>query len=106
MFQAAKDTLASRAAQAWVGKLLARYGEVQSLTIDSRKKVVEITCLLRGEATPITIRIENYIVETERNEKFIRATGFRCSRPWLESLLIDHGPRQRVALPAWAAAAL
>ena len=106
MFDAAKDALASRAAQVWANNLIARYGKVQDLKIDSRRKTMEISCLLDGEPTPITIRIENYVVETERDKKFLRATDFSCTRPWLQNLLRDFGPRQRIELPPWAAAAL
>jgi hypothetical protein len=106
MFNAAKDALASRAAQVWANNLIARYGKVQDLKIDSRRKTMEISCLLDGEPTPITIRIENYVVETERDKKFIRATDFSCTRPWLQNFLRDFGPRQRIELPPWAAAAL
>jgi len=106
MFHAAKDALTSRSARAWANRLIARYGQVQDLKIDTRRKTVEATCQLEGETTPITIRIENYVVEAERDKKFIRATGFSCSRPWLQNVLTDHGPRQRIELPAWAAAVL
>lgn len=106
MFTAAKDALTSRAAQSWVNNLIARYGKLQDLTIDTRRKTVAVTCLLDGEATPITIRIDNYVVETAGEKKFIRATGFSCTRPWLQNVLTDHGPRQRIELPPWAAAAL
>ncbi len=106
MFNAAKDALASRAARTWANHLIARYGQVQDLKIDSRHKTVEVTCLLQGEPTPITIRIENYVVEIERDKKFIRATGFSCTRPWLQNFLMDFGHRQRIELPPWAAAAL
>jgi len=106
MFNAAKDALASRAAQAWANTLIARYGKVQDLKIDSSRKTVEVSCLLDGEATPITIRIGNYIVETERGKKFICARDFSCSRSWVQNLLRDFGPRQRIELPPWAAAAL
>ncbi len=106
MFHAAKDAIASRAAQVWVNKRLARYGTVRELSIDSRRKTVEITCLLEGEATPIKIRIENYVVDTEQGRRFLRATAFRCTRPWLQSLLTDFGHRKRIELPAWAAAML
>jgi hypothetical protein len=106
MFNAAKDALTSRSAQIWANKLIARYGKVQALTIDSRLKTLEVTCLLDGEPTPITVRIENYVVETEGDKKFIHATSFVCNRPWLQNVLIDHGYRQRVELPPWAAAAL
>jgi len=95
MFIAAKDALASQAAQVWANKLIARYGKVQDLKIDSRRKIVEVSCLLDGELTPITIRIENYVVETEREKRFIRATGFSCTRPWLHRFLTDYGHRHR-----------
>ena len=106
MLHAAKDALSSRAAQAWANKLIARYGSVQKLRIDSRHKTVEVSCLLDGELTPISIRIGNYVVETERDKKFIRATDFRCTRPWLQRFLTDFGHRQRIELPPWAATAL
>jgi hypothetical protein len=79
---------------------------VQALKIDSRRKTVEVSCLLDGEATPVTIKIESYVVETEQGKKFLRATAFRCTRPWLQSLLKDFGHRKRIELPAWAAAML
>ncbi len=106
MFHAAKDALTSRSAQAWANNLIAPYGKVQDLKIDSRAKTLEVTCLLDGESTPITVRIEDYEVATAGDKKFIRATRFSCTRPWLERVLRDHGHRQRVELPSWAAAAL
>jgi len=106
MLHAAKDALSSRAAQAWANKLISRYGSVQKLRIDSRRKTVEVSCLLDGELTPITIRIEKYVVETELGKKFIRATDFTCTRPWLQKFLTDFSPRQRIELPPWASTAL
>ena len=106
MLNAAKDALASRAARTWANSLISRYGEVQHLKIDSQLKQLEVTCLLNGESASITIKIENYVVETEGDKKFIHATSFVCNRPWLQNVLIDHGYRQRVELPPWAAAAL
>jgi hypothetical protein len=104
MFHAAKDVLASRSARTWANRLLARYGRVQSLKIDSRLKTLEITGLLDGESTPITISIARYALENVGGKKYIRARGFSCTRPWLQSVLNDHGPRQRLELPGWAAA--
>ena len=106
MLTAAKDAVASRAAQAWANSLIARYGKVQDVRIDSRQKTLEASCLLEGETSPITVRIESYVVETEGKKKFLRATAFTCSRPWLQKVLADHGPRQRLELPPWAAAIL
>jgi hypothetical protein len=106
MLNAAKDALSSRAALEWANKRIARYGKVQDLRIDSRRKTVEVSCLLDGEPGPITIRIENYVVESERDKTYLRATHFICTRPWLQRLLTDFGHRQRIELPPWAAVAL
>lgn len=102
MFNAAKDALSSRAAQAWANNLISRYGKVEDLKIDSRNKTVDLTCQLEGEATPITVRIVNYVLEQEDGRTFIRATGFNCSRPWLQHVLSDHGVAHRIELPTWA----
>jgi hypothetical protein len=106
MFNAAKDAIAGRAVQAWANNLFARYGRVQDLTIDSARRTVEATCLLNGETMPFSLRIDGYQVEAEGDRKFIRATGFSCTRPWLQNLLTDFGHQQRIEVPAWAAAAL
>ena len=106
MFNKAKDVLASRGAQTWANTLIARYGQVQKLKIDSLRKTIEITCQLEGEPTAVTLKILNYVIETEGDKKYIRATGFSCSRPWLQNFLTDFGQRPRIELPPWAAAAL
>jgi len=106
MLNAAKDAFSSKAAQTWANSLIARYGKVQNVKIDSRRKTIEVSCLLDGEPTPITIKIENYVVEMEGDTKFIRAANFSCTRPWLQNLLTDFGPKQRIELPPLAAIAL
>jgi hypothetical protein len=104
MLTAAKDAFASRAAQIWANNLIGRYGKVESLQIDSQRKTVEVSCLLDGEATVITVRIENYIIEADMGKRFIRATKFCCNRPWLQRLLTDFCHRQRIELPPVVAA--
>jgi hypothetical protein len=106
MINAMKDAVTSRAALAFVNNQIARYGTVQDLKIDSRRKTVDISCLLHGEPTPINVKIESYAVETVGDKKFIQITGINCSRPWLHNLLTDFAQNRRVELPTWAAAAL
>ena len=106
MFTAAKDAMTSRAAQTWANDFIARYGKVQELKIDSRRKTLEVSCQLEGEVTPITINVGNYAIETEGPKRFLRVSDFRCTRPWLQSVLEDHGSKQRIQLPPWAAASL
>ena len=106
MFNAAKDALTSRAAQTWANNLIARYGKVHDLKIDSRRKTLEVSCQLEGEVAPITIKVGHYVVEAEGDKRFLRASDFSCSRPWLQNVLADHASTRRVELPPWAASAL
>jgi hypothetical protein len=91
---------------AWANTLIARYGHVQDLRIDSVQKMIEVSCLLNGEPAPITIKVGRYEVETDQRRKYLRATDFSCTRPWLQALLCDYGHQRRIELPAWAALAL
>ena len=106
MFNAAKDAISSRAAQSYLNDRISRYGKVERLKLDSEKKQVEVVCMLDGEASPITVRVGNYVVVSEGTKKFIRVSQCTCSRPWLQRVLNDFAEDRRVALPAWAAAAL
>lgn len=102
MFNAAKDVMTSRAAQYYVNNQIVRYGEVQSLKIDSKQKTVEVSCLLHGEPSPISIKVEKYTVEVQGNKKFFQASSISCTRPWLQNLLADFAKDRRVELPSWA----
>lgn len=88
MFKAAKDAMTSRAAQVYVNNRIARYGEVQTLRINSREKTMEVSCLLHGESDPITIKVENYNVNTAGAKKYIEASTITCTRPWLQTSLL------------------
>lgn len=106
MFNAAKDAITSRAAQAYLNNLIARYGTIQRLKLDSTKGQMEIVCLLEGEPTPIAITVGQYEVESEGGKKFVRVSRCTCSRPWLEHVIADHAEGRRFELPSWAASAL
>ncbi|MBI2511450.1 MAG: hypothetical protein HYV96_05690 [Opitutae bacterium] len=106
MFSAAKDAMASRAAQAYLNNRIARYGRLQELRIDSRARTMEGTCLLDGERTPITIQVERYEISERDGAKYLTMHRCRCARPWLQNLLRDFVEGRSVELPAWAAAAL
>ncbi len=106
MFKAAKDAMTSKAALHFVNKEIARYGRLTDLSIDSRNKTVEVTCELIGESSPITIRIDNYTIVPDGGKNYLQASGFTCTRPWLESFLTDFAQNRRIELPSWASSFL
>ena len=106
MFNAAKDAFTSRAAQSYLNNLIARYGTIQRLKLDSANGRMEVVCLLEGEPTPISISVGKYEVESEGGKKFVRVSQCTCSRPWLQRVIADYAENRRFELPPWAAAAL
>lgn len=106
MFTAAKDAMASQAARRYVNGLIARYGEVSDLRIDSKAKTVDLTCTLIGEHEPVTVKVEGYRIKKDGERHFVEIQDCSCSRRWLENLLQDHARGRRLELPSWAAAVL
>jgi hypothetical protein len=106
MFNAAKDAFTSKAAQTYINQRIARYGQVQTLRIDSRTKTMELICQLDGEAAPIAVRVQKYVVREVDGKKYVSVASCACSRPWLQNLLNDLAVGLEVPVPSWAAAAL
>ena len=106
MFNALKDRVTSKAAQLHCNKLLARYGAVLELHVDSARQSMEIVCQLEGETAPIAVTVEKYAITDEGGKKFIHVAASRCSRPWVQHLLEDHIHGRKFPLPTWAAAVL
>lgn len=106
MFSAARDAIAGKAAQTFINQRIARYGEVRSLTLDSRKKTGEVVCQLHGEPESITVRVEHYELHERDGKMFVRIGRCSCNRPWLQNLLDDFARDREVPVPPWAASAL
>lgn len=106
MFSAAKDLMTSKAAKAYANNLIARYGEVDELVIDSRRNRVELVVRLHGEVSPIGITIEKYHLVQEDGKSQVEVLDSSCTRPWLQAVMRDHLHGRRFPLPSWAAAAL
>lgn len=106
MFRAARDAVTSKAAQRFLNQKLARYGEVQTLRIDSHARQMEVVCRLLGESEPVTVRVEEYQLAESGGRKIVRIGQCSCSRPWLQNLLNDFAQHREIPLPSWAASAL
>ena len=106
MFNALKDRATSQAARLHCNTLLARYGTVQELRIDSARQRMDVVCLLEGETAPIAVTVEKYEITDEGGKKSIHVAASRCARPWVQHFLEDHVHGRKFPLPAWAAAML
>jgi len=106
MFSAAKDMMSSKAAKAYANNLISRYGNVDDLSIDSKRRRVEVVVSLNGEVNPIGVTIEKYQLVQDNGKVFLEVLDSSCTRPWLQSAMRDHLHGRRFEVPSWAAAAL
>lgn len=106
MFSAAKDLMTSKAAKAYANNVIARYGRVTALEIDSKRCRIDVTCELNGETSPIGVTIEKYQVEAAGEKTYIEVIDSSCTRPWLQAVMRDHLHGRKFMVPSWAASAL
>lgn len=106
MLSEAKDALASRGVKVYLNSILAPYGELTELRINSKVRSIEGVCLLHGESIPITIIVGSYLIEVDGAKRILRIVECTCSRAWAQALLKNLVEGRPLELPAWAAAAL
>jgi hypothetical protein len=106
MFAAAKDLMTSKAAKAYVNDFIKAYGRVEELSIDSKRRRIDLKCQLNGEVSPIGITIEKYQLEEQGGQKFIEVLDSSATRPWMQAAMRQHLHGRKIAVPGWAAAAL
>ncbi len=106
MFTEAKDAMASRGAQVYLNSLIAPYGRLTELRINSRVRSIEGVCLLHGESSPIAITVSSYVIEEVGSKRVLRVLQCSSSREWAQALLRNLVEGRSLELPSWAAAAL
>ena len=107
----AKDRVLEQMALAYLnGNLLAPYGRATSLRIDSTAKTICIEAELKGESTPVRIKVTDYEIKQEGNRYVARVKSVSTSREWLTTLAMKHLRNVPFELPArvggWLARAL
>ena len=106
MFAAAKDLMASKAAKAYANGFIKSYGRVEELSIDSKRRRIDLKCHLNGEVSPIGLTIEKYSLEQKDGQTFIEVLDSSATRPWMQAAMREHLHGRKFAVPSWAAAAL
>lgn len=106
MFSAAKDMMTSKAAKSYVNDLIKTYGKVDELSIDSKRRRIDMMCRLNGEVSPIGVTIEKYQLEQRDGKTFIAVLDSSATRPWMQAAMRAHLHGRKFEVPSWAAAAL
>lgn len=106
MFSAAKDMMTSKAAKSYVNDFIKSYGRVEELSIDSKRRRIDLRCQLNGEVSPIGVTIEKYQLEQRGGKTFIEVIDSSATRPWMQAAMRQHLHGRKIEVPGWAAAAL
>jgi hypothetical protein len=106
MFSAAKDMMTSKAAKAYVNDFIKTYGKVDELSIDSKRRRIDVVCQLSGEVSPIGVTIEKYRLEQAGGKVFLEVVDSSATRPWMQAAMRQHLHGRKFEVPSWAAAAL
>jgi hypothetical protein len=97
----AKDRLLATGARARLNKLIERYGTLVDLQLNTADRSLSLTLLLKGEGTPIEIRVHEYTLFTEDGQSVLVIVGSKIdtSREWLTALIRDQVVEKRLVIP-------
>jgi hypothetical protein len=97
----AKDRLLATGARARFNKLIERYGTLVDFQLNTVDRSLSFTLLLRGEGTPIEIRVYEYTLSTADGKSVLVIDGSKIdtSREWLTALIRDRVVGKRLVIP-------
>jgi hypothetical protein len=98
-FLRAKDAALEKSVLLFLRPMLARYGNLEQLTLDTLAKRVSAVIHLHGEPSPLIISEASYHIETQGENAFLVFHSVKTSRPWVQNLLEDHLHRLPLKLP-------
>lgn len=101
MFRAIRETITGEVAKSRLNRQFERYGTIQKLVIDSRRKRIELTGTLRGDRVPVEITVSSYSIAEANGETWAKIDACSCSLPWLQHVIEDHVRTRAFKVPRW-----
>lgn len=90
MLNKAKDKMIATVAKRLLEAKVARYGEVRSLTVESKESRMVVEFHPEGDDSPIVVTIEEYQIIQSEGGVTIRLHRLSADRSWVSSILKDH----------------
>jgi hypothetical protein len=83
------DTFITRGAitRSLINSQIKEYGEVIDLKIDNQAKTISLSVLLKGENSPINVKIEEYELKQDSGKSKITVKSANAERAWLNAAL-------------------
>jgi len=99
-FTAVKQGAVEAGAKSYLNQKIQKFGNVKELQIDPGQRVIAIEAELKGEVSPIQIRVGNYELSGSGDASFITLHRFEASREWLQTVLNDYVAGRPWKIPA------
>ncbi len=80
---------------------LRRYGELNSVTLNTREKLFTAEINLLGDTLPLTISQARYRIEKEGSNTVLVIYDIKVSKEWAQNLIEDHFDEARLKIPAF-----
>lgn len=96
---ALKEGAVDAAARNYLNKQIQSFGEVTSLQIDSRAKTIALEASLKGESSPVSVRVTQYEVLSTSEAVYLVLKQFEASRPWIGTVLNQYVAGQKLPIP-------
>jgi hypothetical protein len=84
-----KDGAVEAAGKAFINQQIEKFGVVTKLQLDSRQKSISAELALKGEASPVVIRVDSYEVLQRADGTYIAIRSVHASREWISALLSE-----------------
>jgi hypothetical protein len=101
-----KDAALAFGARTYFNNRLRRIGELTELSIDTKKRALEVRLDLLGEAAPIAIHVNKYDLKQRGTATTLMIVEATASREWLAEALREFVIGRSFKLPASAGAVL
>ena len=97
----AKDRLLATGARAHFNKLIERYWTLLELQLNTVARSLSLTLQLKGEQTPVEIRVHEYTLSSAEGKSVLVIDGKKVdtSREWLTELIRDRVGEKRLIVP-------
>ena len=82
------------------GRLLAPYGQITSLKLNSDIGELDITLELKGEVEPLRVHIQEYELIEQSGRMYILIHRISTSRPWLTALADNLAVGRKLEIPS------
>src|SRR5512140_1798702 len=96
---ALKEGAVDAGAKAYINQKIQGIGEVTNLQIDPRTKTILLEASLKGEVSPVVVKVLQYEIGSAPEAAYVVVKQFDASREWIRAVLNQYVAGQKLPIP-------